>query len=484
VGPHGTQLVGSPSVSLDGVTSDGFVIYTDALTMNASAVPIAGGAPIAIGSVDATNSVFVSGKVVYFEPMTVPGQGGARVGLLSAWTAAGGVAAISPSIVAVPTGLPGSGNGIVAVSADGTHILYVETQDGLIGTLTVATIDGRTRTPLLPGLDLVTMGCQPYVAFAGANAMAGYCIASMGLDAGSPSEGGVADAMPPEAGADGSSGSGNRGVATIATFTGPTFARQVLATNVSAAFVVDAGGAHVLVSGAPGLVVYPSAGGAGTTIDRAGAAGVFTKDGLNVVYTTGAGDLRRSPVTAPAPVTLASGGLIGLLTLSPDESWALSYKSLGNMGNTYDLYLASAKSAGAVTALSATSGAAIYGDAFTADSRYALYFANVDVTKSVGDFYAARTSGGTPVRVTSAAWSVAATSGSKALFNDNCPSCSLASAGSADLRGVDLANPGAPTTLVSQASANFFLTATKDEVVYAWTCKQDSTAGLYVIPVP
>jgi pentapeptide MXKDX repeat protein len=513
VAPHGMQLVASPSVSLDGVTGDGYVIYTDAAAMTVSAVPIGGGAPIPIGSVDATNSVFLSGNVVYFEPMTVAGQGGSGVGSLSTWTAAGGVESISTSVMAVPTGSAGTGNGFVAVSPDGTHILYVETPDGVTGTLTVATIDGRTKTSLLSGLDLATMGCQPYVAFAGPNAVAGYCIASMGSDAGSPFEGGVADAMtsdamtsdamasdamasdampadampadamPAEAG-DASSGMGNTGMATIATFTGPMFAQRVLATNALATFVVDPSGAHVLVSGASGLTVYPSTGGTGTRIDPSGLAGVFTKDGANVVYTTGAGALRRSSVATPAPVTLTSGGLVGLLTLSPDERWALAYKSLGNMGNTYDLVLASARTQGAATTLSATSNSAIYGDAFTADSAYALYFTNVDVTKAVGDFYVARSSGGLQAKVTSAAWSVAATTGSKVLFNDNCPSCSSTSAGSADIRAVDATDLAAPTTLVSQASANFFVTMAKDKVVYAWTCMQDSSAGVYVIPVP
>jgi hypothetical protein len=499
--PHGTKLVASPSVVIDGVTSDGYAIYTDVLAMTVSAVPLAGGTPMSIGMVDASNSVFLSGKVVYFEPVVTSGSLGATTSSLSAWSAATGTANLSSSIVYVPPGLSGSGNGVADVSQDGSKMVFLETQDGLAGTLVLASIDGKSRMTLLDNLDLISTGCPPFISFAGSNVLAAYCFVTTD-DGGAPPDAGAldasvldgaspdaegADAGSSEAGddsGDGGSPSGNgMNVATLAVFASPTFAETILATNVQDAFAIDPARTHVMVSGASGLAVYPVAGGAGVSIDSAGTSGGFTADGANVVYTTSATALKRSPVASPAPVTLVPNGLLALLALSPNDGWGLAYRSVASNQQTTDIYLASATSPGTATQLSMSNGASLYGDAFTADSKYAMYFDNV-AASGVGDFSAAPTAGGASTKVASNAWLAWATAGSKVLLSDHCANCMMTSAGAADLEAVDLANPTAITTLVNQANANFYLTAAKDKLVYSWTCAQDSTAGVYVLAVP
>jgi hypothetical protein len=474
VTPHGTQLAASPTLQIDGVTTDGYAIYSDTAAMTVSAVPLAGGAPLRIGPIDATNSVFVSGKVVFFEPAMTQGNG-ITTSTLAAWTASGGAASISTSAVQIP---PGSASGYAAVSQDGSRILFMETPDGITATLTLATVDGKTKTPLVTNLDVISTGCAPYVLFAGSNAVASFCIISTtSADAGSSSDGG-----------DDGGGGGAPPMLTLSTFTGPTYAQNVLTTAPQLAFGVDSAGARVLVYQPSGLVVYPIAGGAGTLIDATGVGAFFTKDGANVIYTSTAPALKRSPVANPAPVTLAPG-LAGLLALSPDESWVLAYKSIGNNGATYDVSLASALTPGTPTALAATPTAEIFGDAFTTDSKYAMYFANIDLTTMLGDFYVAPTAGGTPTKVTSSAWSEAAAAGSKVVVNDNCTGCSFTmttglTVGTADLHALDVAHPTAIATIASQAYGFFYLNTAKDTVVYSWTCRKDGTGGVYALPVP
>jgi hypothetical protein len=615
VPPHGQQLVASPSVAVDGVTSDGYAIYTDVAAMTVNAVPIAGGPPKRIGTVDATNAVFISGDVVYFEPAVVPGvQQGLGIASLSVWRAAAGTAIVSTSILAAPASSAGTGNGFVDISADGSRLVYIETQDGLTGTLTVATTDGAARVPLVANIDLVTSGCRPFVAFAGASAVAAYCLeapesdagnlppglpdaesvpdasppldaappqedaspappdaagapdartapdaagapdaaagapdaaadagprldasadaglradASAPIDAGAPLDAGeardaiavadaiapvdagsgrdantrndaAADAAPPDPGRMGRGatigeplttssapdGGALTNLATIATFTAPAFLQHVLITGTQPVFALDASGTHVLVSSPSGLVVYPIGGGAGLPIDRDGTGGTLTRDGGSVVYTTNAQALKRSPLAMPAPLTLVPSGVVGLYGLSPDESWVLTYRSQAQGGQTSDLYLASATMPDPARALSVSTSASIFGAAFTADSRYVLYFDNVSVASGVGDFVVASVSGGPPTKVTSEAFVAAATAGSQVLVTDNCTTCSGVSAGAADLRAFDAVNPATITTLVSQAFASFYLDAARDKVVYSWTCKQDRTAGVYVLPVP
>ena len=273
-------------------------------------------------------------------------------------------------------------------------------------------------------------------------------------------------------------------LATITAFSGPSFTQSVLVSDTSATFAVDPSGNHVLLFGPSGAVLYPMTGGPGIPVDGAGIAGVFTRDGANVVYVTRATALKRSPVANPVPQTLVISGLAGLFGLSPDQTWALAYRSLASGGATSDLLLAPAAMQGDARPLTVSNAAAIFGDAFTADSQYVLYFDHITPTTGSGNLYVAGVSGKASAFVASNAWSVAATSGSKAVASGNCATCSSSTTGAADLLAFDASEPSSVTTLVSQAYASFYLTGDRNKVVYSWTCSPDQRAGVYALEVP
>jgi hypothetical protein len=273
-------------------------------------------------------------------------------------------------------------------------------------------------------------------------------------------------------------------LATIATFSGPDFTQSVLVSDTPSTFAIDPSGNHVLVMGPSGAMLYPIGGGAGVAVDTAGIAGVFTRDGANVVYVTRATALKRSPVADPTPQTLVVSGLGGLFGLSPDQTWVLAYRSLATGGQTSDLLLAPATMEGNPRPLTASNEAAIYGDAFTVDSKFVLYFDHIAPATGGGNFYVAGVSGKAPAFVASNAWVAAATSGSKALVSANCATCSSSTTGAADLLAFDANEPKSVKTLVSQAYATFYLTSDRNQVVYSWTCASDPRAGIYALPVP
>jgi hypothetical protein len=282
-----------------------------------------------------------------------------------------------------------------------------------------------------------------------------YCVAT---DAGAASDAGAA--------AD---------VATVATFAGATPA--VLATAAQPGFAVDRAGTKVLVATASGLFVHPIAGGAGTSIDAAGAIGLFTPDGSAVVYTTSAKALRRASLGAsPATTTLVANGFSEVLAISPDGSWVLGDQS--RAGQTSDMFLASTSAAGSATALSSATTAALFGDAFTADSSRALFYTNV--SKGVGTFNAQATSGGAPTALGSNVWENYAATGTKVVFNQNYDRTNQL----ADIAVADVASTAPATVLVTQADAYFFLSPARDKVVYSWSDQPGGQEGVWVAPVP
>jgi hypothetical protein len=153
-------------------------------------------------------------------------------------------------------------------------------------------------------------------------------------------------------------------------------------------------------------------------------------------------------------------------------------------GQTSDLLLAPAAAAGEARALTSTTDAAIFGDAFTADSKYVLYFDHIAPVTGGGNFYAAGVSGSAPAFLASNAWLAAATSGSKGIATGNCAKCSSSTTGAADLLAFDATDSTSVKTLVSRVYASFYLTADRDKVVYSWTCSPDGRAGVYALPVP
>jgi len=447
-GPSGVFLVRSPraTISVQGVTSDGYAIYLDSASNTLHAVAIAAGAePVTIATVDATVVVAVQGEAALFWTQ-VDSSG---IGALAAWTKANGVHALSTASLTGATAIAGT--------SDGADIVYFDAASGAAGLTSIAVASSATgdKTTLVSGVSLTNPGCAPNVAYAGAFAIAAYCLAE-------------ADAGPG---------------ATVVSYRGATWTPTTLATGALAtSLVTNSRGTSVLVTTPDGLVVYPLAGGPGTSLDPAGSMGLFTSDGARVVYTTTTDALKVSPVGAPLPVTLVPTGLEGVVSLSPDNAWALGYAAQ-NPQNVMlsDLYLASATTPGVATTLSATSTAIVLGSGFTADASHALYTTSYDL--NVGTLHAAPTAGGGPPTVLGAkVFFDYPTSGAKVVFNANwAPN---AANGVADLEAVDTSRGVEPAILVGGADAQFYVSADATKIVYSWSFTPGVSSGLWVLPAP
>jgi trimeric autotransporter adhesin len=470
VPPSGTQLAAG-NVTVRGVTSDNYAVYSDDSTGTLNVIALAGGTPTAIGSAD--DRIAIKGAAV------LSWVGSARVSQISVWTAAHGAKVLAMSSYANATA--------AAVSPDGERVLYFDAVDmaRTRGSLFVAGTDGTGQKQLADSIALNDATCAPVLTFGG-NAAAGaaFCMAPSisdgGTEEGGTSDGGSVDATADSATTDAGSDAGPTPAATVQTYSGANWTAATIATNVEPRVVIASTGTTVLVSAPAGLLAYPIAGGMPTTIDPAGGIGMFTNDGASVIYTTPANALKRATIVSPNPTTLAASGIAGLRAKSPDEKWLLGYSMIDTRQDLSDLYLASATTAGTPTTLTTALSAGLFGsDGFTADSSHAIYYTDITST-GVGNFFAAASSGGSPVALGTNVWLHYAGTAAKVVFNDNYDDAMS----TADIRIADTAQAEPAKLLVSLADPNFFIAGSKDKVVYAWKYLNSSMAGLWVTPVP
>ncbi len=441
VPPVGTQLVSGNTLSARGVTSDGYEVYSDDAARQLYAIPIAGGAAQPIAALGSNFWVTVVGQVVF----AWSNVSAADVGALTIWSSARGAHAISQSSFGI----------LGAASSDGTQILYVTNVDpqGLTGDVYIATTDGASSTPLLVGQQL--MGCFPQLGFAGSYVVVSHCDVPRGAG---PSS-------------------------TITSFRSPAWTRADLIGDAANAWSADTAATMVLVSSADGLLVVPIGGGAGTTIDGEGFMGQLIAGGQAAVYSTTSANLRLSSTTSPAPKTLAEN-FGGFYAISPGESTVLYYQSSSAAGT--DMYLASTipAPAGMSATISSVTNGAVNGDAFTADSSFALYSTSNDPCGGSDTFNAFSVAQSASTLLGRNVWSDSSATGAKVLFNDNYVATGGLRFGRADIESVDLATGTAPTRVVSQADAVFDMTPARDAIIYSWSTESGSLAGLYVVSVP
>jgi hypothetical protein len=446
-GPAGTQLVASKTatVLLEGVTSDDYAVYVDTGANTLYAAPLGGGAPSMIATVDASVIVAVQGKVVLYWTKVDPNG----IGALSVWTKSGGVQALGTRSL--------TGAGSFAASADSAHVVYFDATNGAQGTanISVGATAGGAKSVLVPSVDLFNQTCSPSLGYAGAYALAAYC-----LPMGSASDAGVGGY--------------------VVSYTGPSWTSTTYSTTATTQLPTDAKGTEILVSDASGLSVYPLAGGAAKLIDASGVGGLFTSTGTSVVYTTGAGALVRSAVSPAAPTTLVASGFANLTALSPDDAWALGNTSTNPTSVATDLYLASAATAGKATALSMMPTATLPASPFTADSTEAIYYTAFDL--NVGTLNASPTKGGAAATLGPRVLLTYPTTAAKVVFAQNW-SANMAT-GTVDIAAADTSQAASATVLVSQADAYFALSADKTKVVYTWSVTPGSSSGLWVLPAP
>jgi hypothetical protein len=421
------------------MTSDGYEIYSDDAALQLYAVPIAGGATQTIGALGSTFWVTVVGQVVFAWSNVT----GANVGALTIWSSAHGPQAISSASF----GILGS------ASPDGTQILYVANVDpqGVTGDVYIAGTDGAGATRLLQSQQLT--GCFPQLGFAGSFAIASHCDVARGAG---PS-------------------------ATITSFRAPTWTQADLVSNAENTWSADTAGTMVLVSTGNGVLVVPIGGGAAKTIDASGFSGQLIGGGATAIYSTTAGNLRRSSTTVPSPTTLAPG-FGGFYAISPAQSTVLYYQNDTAAGT--DVFLASAVTPGIPRTVSAVANAAVNGDAFTTDSTYALYSTSTDVCTGSSTFNAFPVNGSSSTVLGRNVWGDWSATGAKVVFNDNYVATGGLRFGRADIESVNLSVGTTPTRVVSQADAVIDLSPGGDQMIYSWTVTPGPLAGIYVTPIP
>jgi hypothetical protein len=476
VPPSGTQLVPG-NVTLLGVTSDNYAVYTDDTAGTLNVIAVGGGTPTSIGS--AGDRVIVRGAVV------LSWVGTARVSQLSVWTAARGPKVLGMSSYASTAG--------VAVSADNSKVIYFDGVDTARarGTMFIVGTDGVSPMQLATSVALNNTSCAPVLAFGGSTAAAAaYCVAPPAPEPGS-TDGGMAEGGPGDAGgSDGaapdaaSSDGGNPDgailpPAMVQSYSGANWTAATIATDVEPRVAISPNGATVLVSAPAGLLAYPTAGGAATTIDSAGGRGAFTNDSLSVIYTTPANALKRSTVASPSPITLAATGFAGIRATSPDDKWLLGYTMIDTQNDVSDLSLTSATAPATPTTLSTDVTAGLFGfEGFTDDSSHAIYY--TDISNGVGNFKSVASTGGTPAMLGANVWLHHPAMGAKVAFSDNYANAD----NSADIHVADTSQSGPPKLVVSLADADFFVSGSKDKVVYAWKYLVGPMAGLWVTAIP
>jgi hypothetical protein len=443
--PSGLTQLATGKVFLDGVTDDGQVLYDDGTKL--FSVSIAGGTPQMIAAFNPQTDFAAAFGTVALVAAGVNQTTG--VGTLSAWTSGKGLQQLSTTAFI--------GRGAIAVAKDGSHVAFVDGVNGATANLQVAGSDGSAKMQLVAGVQLL-QGCTPQVTFAGTSVVASYCM------------GQSADAAMPQA--------------NLSSFASGSTTAVPLGTGVLG-YAVDPTGARVMMSLAGGISVVAVSGGTPTVVDATGAFGGFLKDGMNIIYTTQASALKRSPITSPSPVTLLASGAAQIDAVSPDESFALVSQGQNMTTGNIDLYIASAKQMGTATAIVTMTTVNLFGDAFTADSSHVLYLSNITTSannNSSGTLNIAPTTGGagTPVAMPGnvAAW--VSLSGTKVLaagnFVDNM------TGGTVEFDVIDAAG-GAPKQIATGADGFFGVTKDLGHVVYSTSTQTGAAQGLFVAPL-
>jgi hypothetical protein len=491
VPPSGTQVVSSPSAYLEGLTDDGYAIYQDTVSNALYAASIAkpNAAPITITT---DGSAYMAGLAIVGKSVVMlSGSTTSRVGSLATWTFAGGIKTISLA----------STLSIFDITNDGSKIVYYdnasETGGSLTtGDLTVSSIDGTGKNVLAKGVTLQGGPCQlpsAQVAFIGTDLVGLSC--SPMTDAG---------AMPGDAGDGGGGAAGPSETLTL--YSGPSWTGSVVTTDISygSTFGSDRGlgkaGTQVLFLTSAGLVNYvvgPSSMPTLITSDST-YTGSYSADGSQILYVTQAGAVVVAPAATPSSMTILTTGRFNYIVgQSPDPkskfaiiATAETRDPMSNAVSASDMFLLSTAGVNSPSPISMGSSAAPYGQAFTADSNYAVFDDNV--SGGVGTLYVQPTSGsGNPVAIGQNSWIDDEPKASFVVFNVNCGNCTtMYVPGTADIQYLDLAQGMTPTTLVTQADYNFYLTLDKTKLVYSWhptTSGPDagaSKAGVWVWPLP
>lgn len=419
--PPGT-LLKQGDVSIQGVTSDGYVVYT--LTAgNATSLEIVNvstkQSTVLAQTFGQNDGVVVDGKVVAFWTGVQN-----SVGSLSLWSAANGVKSVGPNSI----------SGFFAASPDGTRVAYstnVSQQR-----LTSIAVGNPALSPASTiaftnvGQGTQQAPCPPSMGFTGTRLFVSVCF--------------------------------NTGTAPSIRTTSDTGVNTTILTNSDGTWATSAAGDRAFVIAATNKAAqsHTVPGNQSTNIEQNVAEGVLTANGATAIYRTTGNVLKMASTTAPVNATVLTQNVRGLLGLSPDDKYVLAFSNAPDTANQnfprIDLQLASATAAGALTPLLAQSTGLPVG--FTSTSSHAVYITDLPASgPPVGNLKAKPVGGGAEVMIAQGAVLPRLVKGSaKVAFADNLQQVGQNGV-AVDLEVADLAAGGAPKLVIDAVDVSYDL---------------------------
>jgi hypothetical protein len=276
----------------------------------------------------------------------------------------------------------------------------------------------------------------------------------------------------------------------------PAYVADTAGTTISA---VSSTGQAELIPVATGTAI--NVGAAGETKDTLiypdGTGTLYGKPGVGLSSVSVTGAVLGTPVSlAPASGTGLYGGIYteyGTIGVSPDDSQVLYYSTSDSSG-AVSLYLVANSGTPTPIGIVTTPSAGIFGDFFTADSKYAVYITQLTnapamVQGGIGQLDVWDIAGAKTIAVSKGAtcWDSNTLTGSTLLYNDNIQtSGSSATVAVADIKTVDVsAATLSPTVIQAEADYNYYLSADKTVLIYSITYACDTTAaGIYAYTLP
>lgn len=494
-GPVAQLLVPGESVSVGGVTRDGYLIYYDGNTQTYYAQPLAGGP---------ATTIYTAPLSLYAGYYTVMGN----VALLWAWNSdyLGTLVAWSSGMA---QGAPLTTDGLaylyqtIWASEDSEHVAFLQStsSNALVSALYVATPDGADKTLLLSNIDTNASfsgqapSCFPRMVFRGDIAVVSYCAVG---------DGGV---LSPQIQAFSISNDW-ASVAVVPNRVASLQYNSLDEAPFTFSFAVDpSGGQIAAASGSSGngaVQIFPLDGGPGTVVDpsvQLTSSLSFTgsvTDPWSILYNNTAGALEQAYAANPTPQTLIGSGVHYFNALSDDGNWLLVSNALNNSGWFADLSLASTQSAGAPVLVASSAQydggpiatRAIYEGGkrgFTTDSAYALAETNLVELSASGRWVGAVRSMSvaspytTKLLTNGQSVDYVAVHGSKVLLLDNYQEPDGGSP-TVDLDVADPSSTGGTANIVRGVPGNCALSSDLTQIAYVVTA--GTAPGIYVAPLP
>jgi len=422
------------SFELFGVTTDDVVAALDP-AQGALAVPINGDP---VQQIDATSDqVGVAGPVIYsfhgLDPTSTYGD-------LTIWTSVHG-------LVPFATGASSA----IGVSDDGEYVVATAqtSSDGAQTNLVVGGTDGTAPTVLFP--IALRVDCPPAIQFAGGRFVVAACAPGASeafVRSIDPSTGTVIPLLA---------------MAQSRITRVPSAAAVALLDMAGTAYFADVAGGHPMVIGQEVTDIAASPDGSALFLHQMGTISVV-------------------PLNGQVGSVLAPEGVSALLGASPDGQHLLFQTKQAVRPGFGGLWVTPTGPGGEVQRLSSEDDSAVSASPFTADSQWALWFADHDAY-GAGELMAAPASGGRASRLGTGAWNVSAAVGARIIYTDGYK-MAPGQPGRAVLWAADLsARAAGRTVLATDVDPSFYLTHAHDQVVFSF---DDGTerSGIYLAPVP